>query len=151
MFSGMEISPVSLTQIQRGRDGRTYEVAGSAGAVLRDIQELDPRFRANYHEGGDYFTVYAVNEDGAEDIVLQVPAAEWDRRVTEKLRVRAWENRNMVSSAKRLDREHEAKKRDIESRAEGAIGEYAYPLMRSIQKEILGINPKSFRPRKAPK
>ena len=145
----MEISPVSLDQIVAGRDGREYVVSGQAGRIAARLAELDPPLKVNFNEGGMYFAIYQVVDRGThevEQLVGRVPMDEWDERVVKDFTLRAWELRNGVNPADRLDRLEADAKAKKERAFDEAVGEAAYPMMRAIQRELVGTNPRIFVP-----
>lgn len=145
----MEISPVSLDQIVSGRDGREYVVSGQAGRIAARLAELDPPLKCSFNEGGMYFAIYQVVDQGSrevEQLVGRVPMDEWDDRVVKDFALRAWELRNGVSPADRLDKLEADATARREQAFDDAIGEAAYPIMRAIQRELVGTNPRIFVP-----
>lgn len=140
----MEISPVSMAQVQTGRDGRQYEVDGTPGEIAKQLKEIDPSLSVEYNEYGEYFVVIQSTPDGSEHCILRVPLNEFDGRVVKYIEPRAFEVRNGISIADRLEAEQRSKFRAREQAIEEAAGEKAYALMRTIQKDILGVNPRSF-------
>lgn len=151
----MEIRPLSLAQVQTGRDGRRYEVSGQAGEIAKQLKEMDPRLRVEFNEGGEYFTVYSSQLNGrgelVEDIVLRVQADEWDGRVVRYLAPRIHDVLNGRSIASRLDAEHDANKAAADKRLEESVASRAYELMSSMQREVLSSRPRISVPRDIPK
>lgn len=145
----MEISPVSVDQVQAGRDGRQYLIEGSAGLVAKRLHDIDPTLKVYFNERGNFFAVAQVVPDGPkkgeESLVMRVPMDEWDERVVLEMQMRNYELRNGINPADRLDaldRKAAAEKdyafdQDVRSKAE--------PLMRAIQKDI-GFKPRIFVP-----
>jgi hypothetical protein len=151
----MEIRPLSLTQVQTGRDGRRYEVTGQAGEIAKQLKELDPRLVVQYNEGGNFFVVISKSIDArgheVEDLVLRVAADEWDGRVVRYLAPRIHDALNGRSIAGRLD-EHDAKhKAAIDKEMEESVASRSYDLMRAIQREVLSSRPRISVPRAIPK
>ena len=151
----MEIRPLSLAQVQTGRDGRRYEVSGQAGEIAKQLQEMDPRLRVEFNEGGNFFVIYArsMNAKGeqVDDLVLRVAADEWDGRVVRYLAPRIHDVLNGRSIAGRLD-EHDAKhKAAVDDGLRESVAERSYDLMRAIQREVLSSRPRISVPRDIPK
>lgn len=151
----MEISPVAIDQLHRARDGGIVEVSGSAGAIVRDLHEIDETLRVNFNEAGEYFCVYQLlNEhrrpdvNGCiEEVVLRVPMMEWDRRVVEYFNLRAWEMRHGKSPAARLEAAADKRKAEIEHAQDEQIGEIVQRLYRPFQRALVGSNPRIVLPR----
>lgn len=140
----MEISPVSFAQVQVGRDGRQYEVDGTPGVIAAQLRDIDPSLTVEYNEYGEFFSVIQTTPDGSEHCILRVRLDEFDGRVIKYIEPRAFEIRNGISIADRLDRETAKARTERLDAVEEAAGERAYNLMRTIQREILGMNPRSF-------
>jgi len=144
----LPISPVPMEQLVRGRDGRQWTVHAHESEVAKRLVELDPTLSVGFHEDGGYYTIIQTPTDGPkkgqELAVENVSADEWDDRVILRWQMRAWELRHGISSADRLDAHDARVKADQMHELEEAIGEKAYPLMRSIQRNLLGVNPRAF-------
>ena len=147
----MEIRPLSLTQVQTGRDGRRYEVSGQAGEIAKQLQEMDPRLRVEFNEGGNYFSVFArsLNARGeqVDDAVLRVAADEWDGRVVRYLAPRIHDVLNGRSIAGRLDEQDAQHSAAADKQLEESVAARSYDLMRAIQREVLSSRPRISVPR----
>lgn len=152
----MDIRPVPFEQVLLGRDGRTYGVSGEAGRIVQRLHEIDPSLRVHFNEGGMFFVVsqlvdaagaaVATEADSAgEKLVMRVPADDWNEKVVKDLELRAFEVRNGISAAVRLDRLDAQREKDTYARLEADVGERSYDLFRAFQKD-LGINPRIFVP-----
>ena len=131
-----------MTQVHKGRDGRQYEVSGTAADIARQLKEIDDSISVQYNEYGEFFCIVQTLPDGTECLVQRVPVNEWDGRVVKWFEPRAWEIRNGVSAADRLEKaDREAKEQRLKA-VEEAAGEKAYDLMRAIQKDVHGMNPR---------
>ena len=102
----MEIRPVPLAQIVRGRDGRQYEVSGDAGRIAADLKAIDDSLRVEFNDMGFFVVIQAIPDGprkGEPEVVMRVPADDWDQRVVEDFRLRNWELRHGISPVDRLD------------------------------------------------
>lgn len=147
----MEIRPVPLTQIVRGRDGRQYEVSGSAGQVAADLQAIDPSLRVEFNDTGFFVVIQTIPEGprkGEDDIVMRVPADDWDGRVVKDFELRNWEMRHGISPLDRLEAEEARVKAEREYRYEQNVRTVAQRLFHSLQREVVGSKPRIFVPKR---
>lgn len=147
----MEIRPVPLTQIVRGRDGRQYEVSGDAGTVARDLHEIDPSLEVHFNDQGFFVILQTVPDGprkGSKEVVMRVPADDWDQRVVRDFRMRNYELRHGHSVADRLDREDAAVKAAADKQYADDCAALAGPLFHAIQRDVLGTRPRIFIPEK---
>lgn len=151
----LDISPVPLAQVYAGKDGRQYEVSGQAGDIVRQLQELDPSLRVVFNEGGMFFAVQQiVGADGAatptesdttqRKCVGRFAADDWGPRVVKDFEMRAYEVRNGISAAPRLDAGMDAWQAQRDHEFDELVKERAYPLFRSFQRNLLGENPRVY-------
>lgn len=147
----MEIRPVPLTQIVRGRDGRQYEVSGSAGQVAADLQAIDPSLRVEFNDTGFFVVIQTIPDGprkGLDDIVMRVPADDWDGRVVRDFQQRNWEMRHGISAADRLDALDAKRERDADYAYEQNVRGVAQRLFHSLQREVVGSKPRIFVPKR---
>lgn len=147
----MEIRPVPMTQIVRGRDGRQYEVSGDAGGIAMDLQAIDPSLEVHFNDQGFFVILQTVPDGprkGAKEVVMRVPADDWDQRVVRDMRMRNYELRHGHSVADRLDREDDARTAALDRQYEASVAELAGPLFHAIQRDVLGARPRIFIPEK---
>ena len=151
----MEIAPVSVDQVKRGRDGRQYLVEGSAGAVVKRLQEIDPSLRASFNEQGNFFVVSQIIPDGprkgTEDLVMRVPADQWDMRVVRDFEMRNWELRHGLNPADRLERLEADHRKQREYEFDQEVRAGAAPLFHAIEREVVGSKPTIFVPERRTK
>lgn len=151
----MEIRPTSAAQVAQGRDGRTYEVSGEAGRIAQRLHELDPSLRVTFNEGGMFFVVSQLvdaerratsvaSDTTTEKLVRRVPQDQWDGRVIREFEARAYEIRNGISAAGRLDALDAKKDAATMERLDAEVREKAYPLFRKMQRELFSSNPRAF-------
>jgi hypothetical protein len=57
-----EIEPATIEQIRRGRDGKLHLITEDAGGIAKRLKEIDPRLHLRYSEKGEYYVVYAREE-----------------------------------------------------------------------------------------
>jgi hypothetical protein len=58
-----EIEPASIEQIKRGRNGKLHLITEDAGGIAKRLREIDPRLHLRYSEQGQYYVVYAREEN----------------------------------------------------------------------------------------
>lgn len=143
----MQIRPASVDQVAAGRDGRRYQVTSDAGSVVKQLEEIDPRLFVEFIEpptGTKLEGYYAIGmRDGdTEDLVLTVRAGDFNGRLVHYMRARNFELRHGISQADRMDAEDDARRRAADREMEERVGEGAGRLMRAIQHDILGVNPR---------
>lgn len=151
----MDIAPVTVVQLARGRDGRQYEISGEAGRIAKMLRDLDPSLRVGFNEAGMFFVVKQLlnahrlpveNDTDAvrEECVMRVPMGEWDERVVRDFEMRAHELRHGINPADRLDALDAKRKARDEYEVDQMIRERAEPLFRCFQRNIIGTNPRAF-------
>ena len=144
------ISPVPLAQIVTGRTGRQYEVSGGAALIAQRLHDLDESLEVHFNDTGFFVVIQTIPEGprkGEKDVVMRVPADEWDGRVVKEWEERAYEMRNGISPIDRLERleqeARDAREYDLDQRT----SEVAQRLFVSLQREVVGIKPRAFFPR----
>jgi hypothetical protein len=138
----------SLDQIVAGRDGRMWEVSGEAGSIAKEIEALDPSLSVHFNDGGTFVVVQEIPEGprkGQYSVVARIPWDQWDRGVVKDFQMRAHEMRHGISPIDRIEKQEAAWQAAKDKEYEEQVAEYAYPLMREMQRKILGHDPKSFR------
>lgn len=150
----MEIRPASIDDVALGRDGKRYLVTAEAGSIARDLKDIDPRLFVEFHEPpapvidgvkvNPYYSVCCQVDEHKVDLVCRVREEDFDQRVVDYVRRLNYDLRHGRDQADAWDAADAERKRASERKLEEIIGERAYPLMRSIQREVLGINPRSF-------
>jgi hypothetical protein len=143
-MSQIDVTPTLATQILRGHDGRIYEVSGEAGRVAKMLADLDPPLHTRFAEGPMAFVVSQRTADGTEHLVGRVPMDQWNERVVRDFEQRAYEVRNGISAAARLDALDAKAKADRDYETDQMLRERAAPLFRAIQRETLGSNPRIY-------
>jgi hypothetical protein len=150
----LELAPVSLTRIEAGRDGRQYEVSGEANHIIQRLREIDPSLGVDVNEAG-YFVVWQIiGADGAatpvetdtteRKLVRRIPWEDWDGRVIKEFEARAYEIRNGISAAARLDALDAKRSAATMHAFDEDVRERAYPLFRKMQRELFSSNPRVF-------
>jgi hypothetical protein len=150
----MELRPVPLAQVLRGRDGREYEISGHAADIAARVREIDPSLDVHVNEAGYFVVTQLVDAGGraatvetdttSRQLVRRIPWDEWDGRVVKEFEARAWEIRHGVSAAGRLDALDAKKEADTMYAFDQEVRERAAPLFRAIQREVLNSNPRVF-------
>lgn len=150
----MELRPVPLAQVLKGRDGREYEISGEAANIAARLNEIDPTLDVHVNETGYFVVTQLVDAGGnatsvetdttVRKCVRRIPWDEWDGRVVKEFEARAWEIRNGVSAADRLDALDARKTADAEAAMDAEVRERSAPLFRAMQKEIFNSNPRAF-------
>ena len=150
----MEISPVPLAQILKGRDGREYEISGQAADIAARVCEIDSSLGVHVNEAGYFVITQLVDAGGnATDVetdtttrkcVRRVPWDEWDGRIIDEIEQRAFELRNGISAADRLDALDAKKEADTMYAFDQDVRERAEPLYRAIQREVFSSKPTAF-------
>jgi hypothetical protein len=144
----MEIAPVSIDDVKVGRDGRRYLVTAEAGSIVRRLQEIDDRVYVEFHEppanhkGDGFYSICLRVDENKSDLIFRT--ATLDARVVERLRMLNFNLRHGITEADRMDAEDEARRKQAEYQRSQEVRENAYPLMRAIQKSILGTQPRIF-------
>jgi hypothetical protein len=142
----MEIAPVSMDDVKVGRDGRRYLVTAEAGSIVRRLQEIDDRVYVEFHEpprdykGDGFYSVCLRVDDHRSDLIFRT--ATLDGRVVERLRMLNHNLRHGITESDRMDAEDRARHAKAEYERSQEAKANAYPLMRAIQRDILGINPR---------
>jgi hypothetical protein len=142
----MEIAPASVDDVRLGRDGKRYLVTAEAGSIARQLQEIDPRVYVEFHEppagqeANPYYSVCLRVDDDQSDLIFRTSSL--DGRVVERMRMLNFNMRHGITEADRMDAEDEARRAKAEYQRSQEIKANAYPLMRAIQKSVLGINPR---------
>lgn len=145
----MEIRPASIDDVAIGRDGKRYVVTAEAGSIAKQLQEIDPRLFVEFHEpppgreGNAYFSVACRHESGKVDLVMRVRWQDFDQRVVEHIRKLNHELRHGRTLVAEWEKAEEHRKREKDRALEELIGERAYPLMRAIQRDVVGQNPRA--------
>jgi hypothetical protein len=150
----MEIAPVPLAQILKGRDGRTYEISGEAANIAARIRELDSSLDVHVNETGYFVVTQLVDAgDNATDVetdttvrkcVRRIPWAEWDGRVIREFEARTWELRHGISAAERLDKLDAKKEADTMYAFDQEVRERAGALFHAIRRDTLNSRPTAF-------
>lgn len=138
----------SLDQIVAGRDGRMWEVSGEAGAIAKEIEALDDSLAVHFNDSGYFVVVQQIPEGprkGQYSVVARIPWDDWNRGVVEDFRMRAHEMRHGISPIDRIERQENEWLARKEREYEDTIAGHAYPLMREMQRKIIGENPRNFR------
>lgn len=144
----MEIAPASMDDVKVGRDGRRYLVTAEAGSIARQLQEIDPRVYVEFHEpppgykGDGFYSICLRVDDERSDLIFRTSSL--DGRVVERMRMLNFNLRHGVTEADRMDAEDAARTKANEYARSQEARENAYPLMRAIQKSILGTQPRIF-------
>jgi hypothetical protein len=142
----VQITPASTDQVAAGRDGRRYLVTAEAGNIAQQLQEVDPRLFVEFIEpptGSKQEGYYAIGCHVTEhDDDLVFTSRTLDGRVVERCRMLDFDLRHGRSQADRMDAEDAAVKRERDYRTEQEYAAGAARLMRAIQKDVLGINPR---------
>lgn len=150
----MELRPVPLAQVLRGRDGRQYEISGEAAHIAARLHEIDPTLDVHVHEGG-WFVVTQLCDAGGNAttvetdttqrrLVRRIPWEEWDGRVIQEFEARAWEVRHGLSAAGRLDALDAKKEADTMYAFDQEVRERAEPLYRAMRRELFNSRPRAF-------
>jgi hypothetical protein len=149
----MEIAPVPLAQILKGRDGRQYEISGHAADIAARIREIDSSLDVTVNETGYFVVTQLVDAGGvATDVetdttkrtcVRRVPWGEWDGRIIAEIEQRCYELRHGISASDRLDALDAKKEADTMYAFDQEVRERAGKLFHSMQKG-LGVKPRIF-------
>jgi hypothetical protein len=144
----MEIAPASMDDVKVGRDGRRYLITAEAGSIARQLQEIDDRVYVEFHEpplghkGDGFYSICLRINEHKTDLIFRTSSL--DSRVVERLRMLNYNLRHGITEADRMDAEDTARREANEYDRSQEIRENAYPLMRAIQKSILGVQPRIF-------
>jgi hypothetical protein len=150
----MDLAPVPLAQILKGRDGRQYEISGHAADIAQRLREIDPSLDVHVNEAG-FFVVTQLCDAGGNSttvetdttqrrLVRRIPWEEWDGRVIQEFEARAYEVRHGISAAERLDALDAKREADTMYRFDQEVRERAGLLRRAIQRDTLNSNPRAF-------
>lgn len=144
----MEIAPAHVDDVRLGRDGKRYLVTADAGAVAAQLQEIDPRVYVEFHEppagheANPYYSICLRVDEHKTDLIFRT--SELDGRVVERMRMLNHNLRHGITEADRMDAEDQARREKAEYERSQEVRANAYPLMRAIQKSVLGINPRIY-------
>lgn len=137
-----------------GRDGRQREISGEANHIIQRLKEIDPSLGVDVNEAGFFVIWQIVDAGGAatpietdtteRKLVRRIPWEDWDGRVILEFEARAYEIRNGISAAARLDALDAAKDKATMDRLDAEVREMAYPIFRKMQREVFSSNPRAF-------
>lgn len=127
----MEITPASLSQVTRARDGRLVAVEDDAQNVVNDICAIDPSLRVRYAETSEAFIVYQQHLDGRETLVTT--AQELDPRLVERVQKITHPSYDLKAEMERVDAQAE---KDQDHAFEEKVGEAGERLAHAIRKDL---------------
>lgn len=88
-----EIEPATMEQIRLGRDGKMHVITEDAGGIAQRLKEIDPRLHLRYSERGEYYVVYAREDDQPEGTGYMVATYQTlDARVIKDIERIKWLN-----------------------------------------------------------
>lgn len=96
----MDLSPVSVATVQRSLSGRLVQIDADLNAILAQLVDIDPRFRARFNEREETFVLYL--DDGTQETLVGV-YQEWDERVIARAREVAHPGYNAADEADRQE------------------------------------------------
>jgi hypothetical protein len=88
-----EIQPATIEQIRQGKDGKMHVITEDAGGIAQRLREIDKRLHLRYSERGEYYVVYAREENEPEGSgYLVATYQELDARIVKDLERIKWLN-----------------------------------------------------------
>lgn len=133
-----EIVPASIEQIKAGRDGKMHLITEDAGGIAKRLLEIDSRLHLRYSEKGEYYVVYAREENEPEGSGYMVATyQELDARIIKDLERIKWLNQQPdYSYADELETKHELAKAAQDYEFSQKIGENAEKLAFALRKDL---------------
>ena len=88
-----EIEPARIEQIRMGQNGKMHMITADAGGIADRLREIDPRLHLRYSEKGEYYVVYAREENDPPGSGYMVGTyQELDGRIIKDLERIKWLN-----------------------------------------------------------
>ena len=136
-----EIEPASIEQIRQGRDGKFHVITEDAGGIAERLREIDPRLHLRYSEVGEYYVVYAREENDPPGTgYLVATYQELDGRIIKDIERIKWLNQQPdYSYADQLEEKHELARAAQEYEFSQKIAENAERLAFAMRQD-LGYN-----------
>jgi hypothetical protein len=133
----IDISPVSLDQVQRGRGGRLVIIDNDVNGVAKDIQAIHPDFFLRFNEQGGYFVVLQDMGPAHRPHVVTM-AQECDQRLARRVQKVVHPSYDPGAD---MDRHHD--ERDRINNAENAdkVGEVSEKLAWALREDIRKARP----------
>lgn len=138
----MDIQPATLTQVQRGRLGRTLFIDDDVGGIAQQLLEIDSSLRLAFSEAGGHFVVKRRTErpDGSYSEQLVTTAQQLDHRLLDRVRLVCSDHYDTAADMDRVDAQAE---RDRDHRFHEQVGPIAERLAHAIRKD-LGVKTRAF-------
>jgi predicted restriction endonuclease len=133
-----EIEPATLEQIRMGRDGKTHVITQDAGGIAQRLREIDHRLHLRYSELGEYYVVYAREDDQPEGTGYMVATYQTlDARIIKDIERIKWLNEQPgYSYADELEKKNEEAEAKREHDFSEKIKENAEELAWAIRKDL---------------
>ena len=136
----MEITPASIAQVRKGRDGRSVVIEDDVLDIARRIKEIDPSLLLRWNELGEYFVVAQIIGDEEK---LVTTTTELDERLIHRLKHIAHASYDVGKEAERIDKQAD---KEAEHRFRERVGEAgevaAHALRKDLQDQTRIIVPK---------
>lgn len=142
----IEITPATLAQVHRTRNGHQIAIDDDVQGVARDLLAIDPSLRLHYDPHGEYYVVkqLVTERDGTVTEKLVTTALELDQRIVHRVRQIAHPSYDYAAE---LDRVDAAADRERDRRQAELVGPMAERLAHALRKD-LGATNRAFMPGK---
>jgi hypothetical protein len=133
-----EIEPASLEQVKRGRNGKLHLITEDAGGIAKRLKEIDSRLHLRYSERGEYYVVYAREEDDLPGTGYMVATyQELDARIIKDIERVRWLNEQPdYSYADELEKKNAEAEAARDYAFSQKIGENAEKLAWALRKDL---------------
>lgn len=141
-----EIEPARIEQIRQGQNGKMHLITSDAGGIAERLKEIDPRLHLRYSEKGEYYVVYAREENDPPGSGYMVATyQELDGRVLKDLERIKWLNQQPdYSYADELEKQNLKAEALKDYEFSQKIAENAERLAHAIRKDLGNTTDRAF-------
>jgi hypothetical protein len=141
-----EIEPATIEQIRQSKDGKMHVITQDAGGIAQRLREIDPRLHLRYSERGQYYVVYAREENEPPGSgYLVATYQELDGRILKDIERIKWLNEQPdYSYADELEKKHELAEAARQYEFSQKIAENAERLAWAMRKDLGYTDNKAF-------
>jgi hypothetical protein len=133
----IDIEPVSIDQIARGRGGRMIVIESDVGDIAKQIMQLHPDFFVRYNDQGEYFAVLQNMGPGHRPHVVSM-AQKLDQRLLDRVRRVMQPDYDPGAEAEAYDRQVDAAN---DAQFADKVGEVSEKLAWAIREDIRKSRP----------